>query len=148
MTQPSDITKHRTLNLYGAPSEPVEPPEERCADCGTPLTVVRPGKSQCDNPDCVFNQVKRPRGIPTDLITLDDAGFFDPQEANTAAQIAALKAAIRTLGKCHNCRGSGQVQSHCSEPHTLGTPCPELPMSPCYACNSTGLTKVARDALK
>lgn len=38
--------------------------EPTCGDCGKELTLVRPGKHQCDNPNCVQNNSK-PESVPS-----------------------------------------------------------------------------------
>lgn len=48
--------------FYGkiARIKPVNEPLVTCGQCGKELTLVRPGKYQCDNPECAQNKVKEP----------------------------------------------------------------------------------------
>jgi len=55
--------KKEKKKLYDHPAYPnlgVYKPERDhvylCDQCGQPLTLVRPGKYQCDNEDCVTNK--------------------------------------------------------------------------------------------
>lgn len=38
--------------------------EPTCGDCGQELTLVRPGKHQCDNSNCIQNNSK-PESVPS-----------------------------------------------------------------------------------
>ncbi len=92
------------------PEPTIIPGWPQCSYCGKELTLVRPGKHQCDNPDCIQNKVDEDLMKATYAVYRDEIWAFGFEDMPDRPE--DIKSSKTKNGYSHYCEWYEFVMSH------------------------------------